>query len=110
GGAAAGPEGISETDLARWMSGVEARAAAARAYRPRPYGGDAVLVRGADSAAARSNDAPLGWRRLVQGRLSVEWAEGSHGSILAGEGVRTLAAIVENHASRPAGGKDRTGR
>ena len=69
-------------------------------YRPRPYGGDLVLVRGTESIAGRSRDDALGWRPFIKGRLEVEWAPGSHDSMLRGEGARAIAAIVERHAAR----------
>ncbi|MGH9869942.1 MAG: amino acid adenylation domain-containing protein [Candidatus Polarisedimenticolia bacterium] len=90
------PAGVDERDALTWIAGMEARVAAARDYRPRPYEGDVVVVRGTESASTSHDDA-LGWEGLVRGRLTLAWALGSHESILEGEGARTVAAIVEQH-------------
>ncbi|HXI04297.1 MAG TPA: hypothetical protein VNI57_14090, partial [Candidatus Saccharimonadales bacterium] len=88
-----------------WLSGVAARLAAADAYRPEPYEGDVVLVRATESHAVAGHDGALGWTRFVKGRVVIEWAPGSHLSVLGGEGARAVAAIVERHAAR-AGGQE----
>jgi amino acid adenylation domain-containing protein len=93
------PAGAQAADVERWRAGVARRIEAARAYRPRPWSGDALLVRGTESLAGDSHDPALGWSRLVEGDLAVEWVPGSHDSILGGEGARAVAALVERHAS-----------
>ena len=62
-------------------------------------------MRGTESAAGSSRDDALGWQTLVTGSLEVEWAPGSHDSVVRGEGARAVAAIVERHAVRPPGGE-----
>ncbi|HEU5182484.1 MAG TPA: amino acid adenylation domain-containing protein [Candidatus Polarisedimenticolia bacterium] len=103
-GAALPPE-LDGEQAATWLSGVAGRMKAADAYRPRPYAGKVVLVRGTESAVARGGDDMLGWQRFVKGDLALEWAPGSHHSIVRGEGARTIAAIVERHAA-PSGAAD----
>jgi amino acid adenylation domain-containing protein len=96
------PSGLEGKEARAWLAGVAARMEAAEAYRPRPYDGDVVLVRGTESVAGRSRDEAFGWPRFVTGNLTVEWAPGSHYSVVRGEGARAVAAIVERHAARPA--------
>jgi hypothetical protein len=57
-------------------------------------------VRGTESVVGRARDDLLGWRPLVTGSLALEWAPGSHYSVVSGEGARAVAAIVERHAAR----------
>jgi hypothetical protein len=96
------PAELGGDEALDWVAGVAARMKAAETYRPRTYGGDVVVVRGTESAAGSSRDEALGWRHLVTGNLAVEWAPGSHDSVVRGEGARTVAAIVERHAFRRA--------
>ena len=103
--AGAVPSELGSDEALDWVSGVAARLEAAEIYRPRTYGGDVVLVRGTESAAGSSRDDALGWQTLVTGSLEVEWAPGSHDSVVRGEGARAVAAIVERHAVRPPGGE-----
>ena len=93
------PADADLSDIARWIEGVGQRVEAARTYRASPYSGDAVLIRGTESIAGRAQDVTLGWSRFVEGDLAVEWAPGSHESILHGDGARAVAAIVERYAS-----------
>jgi amino acid adenylation domain-containing protein len=97
--AAEPPADLEADDARAWIAGVESRARAAREYRPRPYGGDVVLIRGTESEGALLGDDWLGWQGLVEGRLALEWASGSHMSMMEGEGARRIASIVEQHAS-----------
>ena len=89
---------LGSEDATAWAEGVTARIEAAKLYRPRPYQGDVVVVRGTESVAGRSRDATLGWRHFVKGNLTLEWAAGSHESMMDGDGARSIAAIVEHHA------------
>jgi thioesterase domain-containing protein len=91
-------EDLDPAEVERWMAGVADRMAVARKYRPSPYGGSAVVVRGTESNLGRTAEATLGWADVVQGDLALEWAPGSHESILGGEGGRAVAAIVERYA------------
>jgi thioesterase domain-containing protein len=97
---------LEGSDARAWLAGVAARMEAAETYHPRPYDGDVVLVRGTESVAGRSRDDAFGWPRFVTGNLTVEWAPGSHHSVVRGEGARAVAAIVERHAARPAVGNE----
>jgi len=97
---------LEGSDARAWLAGVAARMEAAETYHPRPYDGDVVLVRGTESVAGRSRDDAFGWPRFVTGNLTVEWAPGSHHSVVRGEGARAVAAIVERHAARPAAGNE----
>jgi acyl carrier protein len=93
------PAELRDDDARRWLAAVEARRDAVARYRPRPWNGSAVVIRGTESAAGRDRDDSLGWRRLVHGDLLVEWSPGSHESLLSGDGARAVAAIVERHAA-----------
>jgi amino acid adenylation domain-containing protein len=94
------PADLEGKEARAWLAGVAARMEAAETYSPRPYDGDVVLVRGTESVAGRSRDDAFGWPRFVTGNLTVEWAPGSHYSVVRGEGARAVAAIVERHAAR----------
>jgi thioesterase domain-containing protein len=98
--AGAVPAELGADEALAWLHGVAARMEAAEIYRPRPYRGDVVLVRGTESSAGRAGDEALGWQRYVTGSLTLEWAPGSHYSVVQGEGARAVAAIVERHATR----------
>ena len=93
-------EELDGEQAAAWLVGVATRMDAAESYHPRPYEGKVVLVRGTESDIDRAGDDTLGWRRFVTGSLALEWAPGSHYSIVRGDGARTIAAIVERHAAR----------
>jgi len=94
------PADVDGEQAAAWLAGVAARMDAAESYRPRPYDGKVVLVRGTESIVGRTRDDLLGWQRLVTGSLALEWAPGSHYSVVSGDGARVVAAIVERHAAR----------
>jgi thioesterase domain-containing protein/acyl carrier protein len=98
--AGAVPADVDDGQVAAWLTGVAARMDAVEAYRPRPYEGKVVLVRGTESDIGRTRDELLGWRRHVTGSLALEWAPGSHYSVVRGAGARAVAAIVERHAAR----------
>jgi thioesterase domain-containing protein len=97
------PADLAPEDAARWLAGVAARRDAVARYRPQPWDGPAVLIRGSESVAGRARDATLGWSTLVRGRLDLEWAPGSHESLLSGDGARAVASIVERHAAAVTG-------
>jgi thioesterase domain-containing protein/acyl carrier protein len=59
----------------------------ARAYTPRHYAGDVWLFRTEDDRFATD----LGWRRWVQGRLTIEMLPGDHGNVLKPPHVRNNA-------------------
>jgi pyochelin synthetase len=85
-----------------------ARLDAADRYEPVPFDGDVVVIRGTESVAGSAQDDALGWRRFVKGEVKVEWAPGSHESVLRGEGARAVAAIVERHAAPGPGRRGRS--
>jgi thioesterase domain-containing protein len=93
------PAELSPEDARRWLAGVEARREAVARYRPEPWGGSAVVIRGTESVAGRDREADLGWSRLVLGGLDVRWSPGSHESLLSGDGARAVAAVIERHAA-----------
>ena len=89
------PAELDPADEANWLAGVQARIDAAKAHRPRPAALDIVLVRGTESITGRRRGRLLGWDRIVQGKLELEWVPGTHDSLMRGEGARSLAALVE---------------
>jgi thioesterase domain-containing protein len=95
------PPDVSPADAADWRAGVDARRAAIDRYRPAAFDGDVTVVRGTESIAGRSRGADLGWSALVRGDLRVEWAPGSHDSILTGEGARAVASLIERIIPTP---------
>jgi thioesterase domain-containing protein/acyl carrier protein len=66
---------------------------ARRAYEPKPYDGDVLLIASADCARGPLVDAEFGWRKFVKGRLAVRWVGGSHMTMGYGGG----AAIIAEH-------------
>jgi amino acid adenylation domain-containing protein len=86
-------------EVGEWVAELTERLEAAKAYRPEPWKGDAVLLRGTESVTRDVTDGSLGWSDFIDGELVVEWAPGSHVSILRGEGARAVAAAAERHAS-----------
>jgi thioesterase domain-containing protein len=92
---------VSPADAADWRAGVDARRVAIDRYRPGAFDGDVTVVRGTESIAGRSRGADLGWSSLVRGDLRVEWAPGSHESILTGEGARAVASLIERIIPTP---------
>ena len=74
---------------------------ALRAYRPRPVGADAWLLRSADDRFAPD----MGWRPLIQGQLTIETIPGYHHEVLKYPHVpyvaRTITAALDTVAHRP---------
>ncbi len=97
------PEGLSSRELDAWRGAIAERIRSTLAFRPRPYAGDVLLVRGSESVAGRSLDARMGWSQVVQGRIHLEWVPGSHESILTGEGARVIAGLLESAAPQESG-------
>jgi len=69
-----------------------ARASARFRYRPKPYGGSAILI----TSAERERRAELvaRWRRLVLGGLSAAEVPGDHLAMLQGHNAEQLAAVL----------------
>jgi amino acid adenylation domain-containing protein len=81
-----------------------AQFAALRAYRPRPFPGNLVLLRAEQTAEIRDPracDPQLGWGTLVAGGIRTLPLTGSHTGIFVGDNVRTLARTLRLVLSRP---------
>ena len=100
---AAGLLGPLSLPIERMVAVFKANWRALGAYRPGPIPGDLTLIRTeggfppefldhepADSIA----DPGLGWTDLVQGRLDIRTMPGDHLSILDGDGLPVMAALV----------------
>lgn len=80
---------------------------AASAYRPEPFEGSIMLVRGIDE---KSQDDQLwqanptfGWEELVKGEITVEDLAGGHMHLLDPPHVKPLAAMLRRYLSEPDG-------
>jgi len=62
-------------------------------YEPRPWAGDALLVRTDASDRDRGGDA-MGWERVVRGRLQIEIVPGEHRLVLSEPNVRAVADAI----------------
>ncbi len=74
---------------------AEANLMAARAYRPRPYHGDAVLFKAAPYAWM-PKDAHEGWRTLIEGNLEVRSVPGDHDTLLEEPYVKGVADALSD--------------
>ncbi len=76
----------------RLVAVFRANVAAYRAYRPRPYDGNLVLVRAATSV---TGELDLGWERLAAAVSRLQ-APGTHVTLLAEPHVATLAGLLQS--------------
>src|SRR6202011_1069176 len=67
---------LGAAQLQRLIGVFRANLSASRAYQPREYLGDAVLLRAVDRRGEARGAAVAGWRRLVKGALRVLDVEG----------------------------------
>ena len=81
-----------------WLP-VEANDIIRRDYRPRTYGGSAVLFQAAPNAWTHP-DAHAGWRELIKGGLEVRSIPGRHYEIMKAPHVRTLARELADCLSK----------
>lgn len=72
---------------------IEANLMAVRSYQPRPYDGDAVLLRAAPYAWMPKN-AHEGWRDLIRGDLEIRSVPGNHDNLLEEPHVRDAAKAL----------------
>ena len=77
------------------LDAEEAFLAALRTYDPKPYAVDAILFRAKDETL-RAPDASLGWSKLVQGRLTIQYVSGNHDTILSEPHIGRLARLLNS--------------
>lgn len=70
--------------------------AAAKAYRPSPYGGDVILFRASKQFRGIYRDDTLGWSKLAMGQLEIHEVNGNHGAIVVEPRVRFPAAVLRD--------------
>ena len=80
--------------LAVWRANREA----SRRWRPRPYGGSAVLWVAEEGLGAGAEDPTLGWGEVVEGGVRVVYAPGDHFTVL-----RSRAPLSSPSPSLPRG-------
>ncbi len=96
-----GDADVPAHELDAWRERIRRRLEARRRHQPVRRPGDLFLVRGTESTAVRGSDPTLGWSSLAEGDVHVEWVAGSHESLLAGEGARAVAALLDRIARSP---------
>ena len=82
-------DGPSAVRLIRCYS---AALAAGRRYRPAPYEGEVVLIRGRAGPPLR--DPTLGWGRLAPNGLTLLWTDGDHETMVDDVNADSLATAV----------------
>jgi len=65
-----------------------------RNYRPKPYSGRVVLIRGESRPRGRFRDDEFGWSHLVAGGFELHFVPGDHEGIFREPNVETLAKTL----------------
>jgi hypothetical protein len=63
----------------------------AKFYRPKPFGGNALVVRSTTQPTGPLLDRSLGWSAVIDGEMRIVDVYGDHLSIFAEPGVETMA-------------------
>ncbi|MBA3772078.1 MAG: amino acid adenylation domain-containing protein [Ramlibacter sp.] len=90
--------GVTRAEVARIYEVFCVNAEALAAYDPPPCDVPMLLIRGASSRVT-SDDAEVGWRRLVGGGLSVVELPGDHYTLVQAPSARSVAAELDKRLS-----------